>query len=110
MATLSKQNDVSILKIDGALSRVNVDEFRRMATEAMADDARDFVVDFSGCMSIDSAGLEALTWLNRECEERLGMAKLCALDEDMRKILELTRLDKQLDVLETLDDAMAALK
>jgi anti-anti-sigma factor len=84
-------------------------EFRDRVQASFAEDARDFVVDFSETTGVDSAGLEALTWLKRECDERLGLLKLCRLSETLRKILELTRLDRQLDRCEDLDEALASL-
>jgi anti-anti-sigma factor len=110
MTTLTRQGDVGVLAVAGELNRASVDQFRELADSCLADDARDFVVDLVDCTGLDSAGLEALTWLNRTCQERLGMAKLCAPSETVEKILELTRLQQQLDVCMTLEEAFAALR
>ena len=110
MTTLTRQNDVCILGIEGELNKATVDQFREVVDECFADDARDFIIDFVDCTGADSRGLETLTWLNREAQERLGMAKLCSLSEALEKVLEITRLDKQLDICVTLEEAVAALK
>lgn len=110
MTTLTRQDDVQILTIDGGLTASSVGQFKELAQSAMAADARDFIVNLQDCTSLDSAALESLTWLHRECTERLGMCKLCMLNETLEKILEMTRLDRQLDVCLSLDEALESLK
>lgn len=110
MTTITRHDDVHILNIDGGLIASSVGEFKELAETAMANDARDFIVNLQDCTSLDSAALEALTWLQRECTDRLGMCKLCMLSETLEKILEMTRLDRQLDVCLSLDEAIESLK
>ena len=110
MTTLTRQDDVCILAIEGELNKATVEQFRELTEQCFAEDARDFVVDFADCTGVDSKGLEALTWLNREAQERLGMAKLSMLSEAMEKVMEITRLDQQVDIRVTLEEALAALK
>ncbi len=110
MTTLTKQGDICVLAIEGELNKATVDQFQSLVDECVGADARDFVIDFLDCTGVDSMGLEALTRLRRDCEERLGMAKLCTLSESMAKVFEMTRLDKQLDICVTMEEALAALK
>ena len=65
------QGTVRVLSIDGELAGPHVGEFRSRVREELAEDARDFVVDFAEATGVDSAGLEALTWLKRECDDHL---------------------------------------
>lgn len=81
-----------------------------MAERSMGSAGGDFVVDLVDCTGMDSAGLEALLWLSRTCQERLGMLKLCALSEALEKVLEITRLNQRLETCVTLDEAVSALK
>ena len=110
MGTTATQRDsVCVLTIDGELTCANVAEFRDLAAFApggFAEDGRDFVVDFAEATGIDSAGLEALTWLKRECDERLGLMKLCNLSDTMKKILEMTRLDRLFERYEFVEEAL----
>jgi anti-anti-sigma factor len=103
-----KNGNVCVLKIEGALTDAAVGQFRRGAEQSFAADGRDFVVDFADATGIDSAGLEALTWLKRECDERLGLMRLCNLPETMKKILELTRLNRQLEHYQFKDEALTS--
>lgn len=107
-ATVSREGSVRILAVDGELSGPHVLEFRDRVREELAADARDFIIDLTETSGVDSAGLEALTWLKRECEERLGLLKLCNVSETVEKVLHLTRLDRELERCDVLDEALAS--
>ncbi|HNO77487.1 MAG TPA: STAS domain-containing protein [Phycisphaerae bacterium] len=109
MTNSTMHDNVCVLAVEGELNKSTVDQFRELVDQAVVGDIRDFVVDFADCTGVDSVGLEALTQLHRECQERLGMCKLCTLSEPIEKVMEVTRLDKQLDLCVTLDEAMTSL-
>ena len=109
MATTAKeQGNAYVLAIDGELVGAGVIEFRELIQQSFDSDGRDFVVDFAEATGIDSDGLEALTWLKRECDERLGLLKLCNLSDALKKILEITRLNRQFEQYEFVDEALAS--
>ncbi len=84
--------DVTLIKIDGDLAGINAEDLRAAVEACMAEGVRDFMVDLTDAPSCDSAGLESLTWFQRQCEDRLGLLKLCGLSPTFLKILEITRL------------------
>ncbi len=57
----------------------------------------DFVIDFEKVAFVDSEGLETLLWLKRRCEDLFGQIKLINLDDNCRKILEITRLEHRFE-------------
>jgi anti-anti-sigma factor len=67
----------------------------------------DFVFDFEKAGFVDSEGLETLLLVKRRCEELFGQVKLVNLDENCRKILEVTRLEHR---FECHNELAAALK
>ena len=71
----------------------------RRAVEERVENRRvvDFVVDFERVDFIDSEGLETLLWLKRKCEDLFGQVKLVNLDDNCRKILEITRLEHRFE-------------
>ena len=69
--------------------------------------AVNFIVDLEGSRFISSDALEALLAARRECEQRRGQVILAGLDENLRKILQITRLDRHFDCQ---PDVAAALK
>ncbi|GJM25846.1 MAG: anti-sigma factor antagonist [Phycisphaerae bacterium] len=109
MTSSTMRDNVCILAIEGELNKTTVDQFRELVDAAVVENTPDFVIDCTDCTGVDSVGLEALTQLHRECQERLGMCKVCTLSEPMEKVMEVTRLDKQLELCVTLDEALAAL-
>ncbi|MCE9557263.1 MAG: STAS domain-containing protein [Planctomycetes bacterium] len=68
---------------------------------------RNFVVlDLDSTESIDSNGLEALLKTQRELRESNGDLKIATTNNSNRKILEITRLDEQLEVFDSVIDAV----
>jgi len=106
--TVTQQGSVNVLTLDGELTGPNVRQFRGDVERLFAADARDFVVDFARVTGLDSEGLEALTWLRRECDNRLGMVKLCNLSDVLSKILEMTRLKSQFEQHAGVDEAVGS--
>ncbi|MBU0716765.1 MAG: STAS domain-containing protein [Planctomycetes bacterium] len=104
--TATQKGNVCLLTVDGELIGANVKQFCGLVQRAFAADSRDFVVDFAEATAVDSEGLEALTWLKRECDERLGMVKLCRLSGKLTKTLEVTRLNRQFERYDLKDEAL----
>lgn len=83
--------------------------------EARADQIQEFlcsldrsnvVVDLDGTESIDSDGLAALLDAQEQLREIEGELKLATSNSVNRKILEITRLDQDMDVFDSLIDAV----
>jgi anti-anti-sigma factor len=70
----------------------------------------EFVIDCEKSGFIDSEGLETLLWMKRRCEDLFGQVKLAALDENCRKILEITRLDSRFECHADLPGALKTMK
>ena len=67
---------------------------------------RNVVLDLDGAESIDSKGLTALLNAQDALREKQGDLKIATNNVYNRKILELTRLDQQLEVFESVMDAV----
>jgi anti-anti-sigma factor len=101
-------NNVCVVSLDGDLTAEAVQAVRQIADERIDQkQVVDFVLDFEKAGFFDSEGLETLLWLKRRCEELFGQLKLVNLDENCRKILEITRLGHR---FECHPDLPAALK
>ena len=70
----------------------------------------DFVVDFEKAGFIDSEGLETLLWLKRKAEDLFGQVKLAHLDENCRKIMEITRLEHRFECHADLTGALKTMR
>jgi anti-anti-sigma factor len=101
-------NNVCVLTPDADLTGAEPQGLRKMVDD-LVDNRRliDFVVDCEKVGFIDSEGLEALLWMKRKAEDLFGQLKLANLDENCRKILEITRLEAR---FECCPDLVTALK
>jgi anti-sigma B factor antagonist len=70
----------------------------------------DFVIDFNKCSFVDSDGLESLLWMKRRVEDLFGRIKLVNLDENCKKILEITRLDHRFECQVDLPTALKTMR
>ena len=70
----------------------------------------DFILDFHKAGFVDSEGLEALLWMKRRCEDLFGQLKLVQLQENCRKILELTRLSSRFECHSDLATALKTMR
>ena len=91
-------SNVCVILLDGDLA-ADTSKTVRAAVEERVEQRRivDFVVDFEKANFIDSEGLETLLWLKRRCEDLFGQIKLINLDDNCRKILEITRLEHRFE-------------
>lgn len=64
------------------------------------------IVDLDGSETIDGSGLEALLAAQEALRALAGDLKLSTSNLANRKILEVTRLDQQLEVFDTVIDAV----
>jgi anti-anti-sigma factor len=70
----------------------------------------DFVVDLEKTPFIDSAGLEALLWVKRKCEDVFGQLKLAGADENVKRILEVTRLSHRFQCVADVPTALKTMR
>jgi anti-anti-sigma factor len=69
-------------------------------------DRKHIVVDLDGTESLTSGGLEALLEVHDKLRELNGDLKIATTNRYNRKILEMTRLDQQLDVFDSVIEAV----
>ena len=106
--TLERMDDVAIVTVDGQLVVTNRQEFKQAILDAVEQGAHLVVADFTTSGYIDSSGLGALVSLSRRLRETGGDLRLVGLNEDLRTLFELTRLDALFPLYATRADALAA--
>lgn len=105
---LSRQdyNDVTVLELHGELDVDSAPMLQSHISEIIADGKVSIVLDMSSISFFDSTGLEKLLWAADYCKENNCQMTLAGLDENCRKILEITRLDEQFDCYDELAQAV----
>jgi anti-anti-sigma factor len=104
-------NNVCVVSLDGDLTAEANQAVRQVADERIDQkQVVDFVLDFEKAGFFDSEGLETLLWLKRRCEDLFGQLKLVNLDENCKKILEITRLGHRFECHPDLPSALKTMR
>jgi anti-sigma B factor antagonist len=98
---------VTVVRVEGQLIVGNRQELKDLVGSALEAGDRKFLVDFAGAGYIDSSGLGALVGLSRRVREAGGELRLSGLNEDLRSLFELTKLDTLFAIADTPEQALA---
>ena len=106
---LSRTDDRLLVNIDGQLVVGNRQAFKQAVLDEVEQGAgaRLVIIDFSRAAYIDSSGLGALVSLGKRLRELGGDLRHAALNDDLRTLFELTRLDALFPLYASRDDAIA---
>ena len=91
--TVRRQGDVCIVAVDGQLIVGNRQELKQRVLDEIERGERKFLVDFEKTGYIDSSGLGVLVSLSKKIRELNGELRLSNLNDDLRTLFELTKLD-----------------
>ena len=104
-----KQDDVTVVDVEGQLIVGNRQELKQKMLEELEGGARKFVIDFSETGYIDSSGLGVLVSLSKKIREQGGELRLSGLNEDLRTLFELTKLDTLFRIADSKDEALSGI-
>ena len=90
-------NDVVVVELQGELDLDAIESLQNTITGIIRTQKSGIVLDMQNIDFIDSIGLEQLLWARDYCDENHCQLRLACLKDNCRKILELTRLQKQFD-------------
>jgi anti-sigma B factor antagonist len=105
--TLERTGEVLVVAVEGQLVVGNRHEFKQAVLDAVEQGARQVVVDFTGTAYIDSSGLGVLVSLGKRLRDLGGDLRLAGLNEDLRSLFELTRLDTLFAMHASREDALS---
>lgn len=108
MSVISRTTDdgVVVVAVEGQLIVGNRQELKNLVHEALERGGRKFVIDCTRTGYIDSSGLGALVSMSRKVRESGGEMRIAGLNEDLRSLFELTKLDTLFPILETPEQAL----
>ena len=102
----SAPNGVTIVSVDGQLIVANRNELKDKVLKALEAGELKVVLDFSSTEYIDSSGLGVLVSVSKKIREAGGELRLAGLNEDLRMLFELTKLDTLFKICDTADEAV----
>ena len=101
-----KQNDVTVIDVEGQLIVGNRQELKQKVLEELENGSRKFLIDFTNTGYIDSSGLGVLVSLSKKIREQGGELRLANLNEDLKTLFELTKLDTLFHISNSRDEAL----
>jgi len=93
ITTSRAAGDVTVVTVEGQLIVANRQDLKQVIQDALDGGARKLLIDFGPTAYIDSSGLGALVSINKKVREQGGELRLAGLNEDLRSLFELTKLD-----------------
>ena len=96
-----------ILKPKGELTEDTLNAFKEVVDHQLVDDAVvDVIVDMEEITFVDSTVLEYLLDTQDALHEKFGQVRLARCDQNVAKILEMTRLDLVFELFSDTEDAV----
>jgi anti-sigma B factor antagonist len=99
---------VNVIALSGRLDSYTVTESRRLLEDALKILPPNIVVNMQEVSFADSTALSALVMTMKRSREANGNLRLCCLQQPVRMIFELTRLDKVFEIYSTEREAVQA--
>jgi anti-sigma B factor antagonist len=103
---VQKVGDVTVVDVEGQLIVGNRQELKQRVLAELEGGARKFLVDFTRTGYIDSSGLGVLVSLSKKIREQGGELRLSSLNEDLRTLFELTKLDTLFRIADSRADGL----
>jgi len=107
--TSSTRGDATVVRVEGQLTVGNRHELKAVIQDALEAGARKFVLDCSQADYIDSSGLGALVTIAKRVREAGGVIRLAGLNDDLRSLFELTKLDTLFAIHPDLEQALTGI-
>jgi anti-sigma B factor antagonist len=105
---VKKEGDVTVLDVEGQLIVGNRQELKQKVLDELEGGEKRFLIDFDKTGYIDSSGLGVLVSLSKKIREQGGELRLANLNEDLRTLFELTKLDTLFQIADSRDEALTS--
>lgn len=106
--TVSKAGDITVVEVEGQLIVGNRQELKQKVLDEVDKGAKKVLIDFSRTGYIDSSGLGVLVSLSKKIREQGGELRLANLNDDLKTLFELTKLDTLFQISDTRDRALSS--
>ncbi len=108
-SSVELRDGVTVVTVSGDLDVSDALSLRETLGQAQGDDTRSVLLDLTEVGFIDSAGIGLLVAAQRRAAGAGGQFALAGLTPTVARVLELTRTDRMLTVLPTVEAGVAAL-
>jgi len=105
---VTQSSGVAVVAPRGDLDMATVQDVRRALTGLLDRGQSRLLVDLDDVGYIDSSGIGALIGAMKQARAAGGDVRLCALQDDVRAIFEITRLAQTMSIHPTRQEALAS--
>ena len=105
---VTQSDGVTVVAPRGDLDMPTVDAVRRTLASLIDRGQSRLLIDLDGVGYIDSTGMGALVAAMKQARAAGGDVRLCALQDDVRSIFDLTRLSRAMSIHPTRQEALAS--
>ena len=99
---------IVVVEVDGQLIVGNRQELKQKVLDALEEGNKKFLIDFSKTGYIESSGLGVLVSLSKKIRDDGGDLRLAGLNDDLKTLFELTKLDTLFAITDSATEALAA--
>ena len=103
---MHREGDITVVDVGGQLIVGNRQELKQKVLDELEKGDRRFLIDFAQTGYIDSSGLGVLVSLSKKIREQGGELRLANLNEDLKTLFELTKLDTLFQIADTRERAL----
>jgi len=100
--------NIKVLAIAGSFDTFTASPARQWLEDATKTPPANVVVDLTDVQFLDSTALSILVQGMKRSRERNGELRLCGLQQPVRMIFELTRLDRVFEIFPSEEEAVRA--
>ena len=104
--TMHREGDILVVDVGGQLIVGNRQELKQKVLDEREKGDRRFLIDFAQTGYIDSSGLGVLVSLSKKIREQGGELRLANLNDDLKTLFELTKLDTLFQIADTRERAL----
>ena len=103
---MTREGEILVVDVGGQLIVGNRQELKQRVLDELERGERRFLIDFAQTGYIDSSGLGVLVSLSKKIREQGGELRLANLNEDLRTLFELTKLDTLFQIADSRERAL----
>ncbi len=110
--SLSNRKELTILKLEEIVFDVrHADWFRETIDQLVRrEQSRNLIVDFSQVKAIDSCGISSMLLAHQLANQSDGLAIFVSLCQQIKELLKLANLDKQLYIFSSINEVMTLIE
>ncbi len=110
--SISTRKELTILKIEEEVFDFRHSESFKQEIDSMVnkESSKNLIIDFSQVKAIDSCGISSMLLAHQLANQSTGLAIFVSLCKQIKDLLKLTNLDKQLYIFSSINEVMTLIE